>query len=229
MPKPSPLRRKFLVDPELQIGLSIEMVGWIYVYFLLFSAVANTPNLMALATSKPETAAYLAAVDELRGFARNVVLPMGITFVAMSIHGVYVTHRVAGPVVRMKRAMREIAARRIPGPFSLRKKDHFKDLADEMNAAVAVLREDSTRRQRMSRETTEKLTELVRLLENRPDDLRPAIALAHSVLDGAESLTRHLDATTDATRSAVPLPEADLPAVVDEEIDELDPQAARPA
>ena len=97
-PKSAPTfkRRKVLVDPELQIGLSTEMVGWIYVYFMAFAVLANLPHIVALIGASPEEAAYLSAMDHIRSFASSVVLPMGITFVAMAVHGVYMTHRIAG-------------------------------------------------------------------------------------------------------------------------------------
>lgn len=230
MAEPKFKRSKILVDPEFQIGLSMEMVGWIYVYFLAFSLVANLPNLVALASAAPTDAEYVAALEHLRGFAQYVVLPMGVTFVAMAVHGVYLTHRIAGPIIRLKRTMREIAARRLPGPVTLRKKDHFKDLADEMNAAIAVLREDDVRRKRMADEAVDSARQLVHALENRPSDLRESLALACAALDAAEALRSHLTMTHASGDGArpVPLHDADLPAVVsedvDEAIDELDPE-----
>jgi ABC-type transporter Mla subunit MlaD len=153
---------------------------------------------------------------------------MGITFVAMTVHGVYTTHRIAGPVVRLKRTMRDLAARRIPDAVHLRPKDHFKDLADDLNAALAVLREDAARRRKMADDATDKLRTLVRALENRPSDLREATALAHAALDGVEGLASHLAAPGDAAGDArpVPLPEADLPDVIREPLDRIEPAPA---
>lgn len=197
-------RKKILVDPELQIGMSTEMVGWIYVYFLLFSLVANLPSVISVVQSDPETTAYIAALDQLRGFARHVVLPMAITFVAMAIHGVYVTHRIAGPMVRFKRCMREIASRRTPVPFSLRDKDQFKDLAEEMNAAISVLCEDAERRKRTSEDTLAQVRSLIQTLESSPEDLGPALQSAYAVLDGVETLDRQLEVTEVEAPDAQP-------------------------
>lgn len=229
MPDPKFKRKKVLVDPQFQIGISIEMVGWTYVYFLAFAIAGNMPALIALASASTSDSAHLAALDQLRGFARYIVLPMGVTFVAIAVHGVYLTHRIAGPLVRLKRTMREIAARRLPAPITLRPKDHFQDLADEMNAAIAVMREDDVRRRRMADEAVATARQLVSALENRPSDLRESLTLACASLDAIESLRCHVAMTNvdgaDGSR-AVPLPESDLPAVVaqdmDESLDELD-------
>lgn len=230
MPNPKFKRRKFLVDPDLQVGLSAEMVGWVLAYFAICSAASQAPAILTLFSADPSSAAHLAAADEIRAFARIVVLPMGVTFVAMAVHGVFLTHRIAGPVVRFKRVLREVAARRLPAPITLRGKDHFKDVADEMNAAVAVLREDTARRKKMSDASVTALRRLVELIENPATSRREMLNLAHTALDDAEALAHHMDlqrGTDDADSQPVALPEADLPAVVSAEIDELDPEAAR--
>ena len=206
-------RTKVLVDPELQIGVSTYIVGWIYVYFLAFAILANLPAVFAMATADAGDDAFLNAMDQVRAFARFVVLPMGLTFVAMAVHGVWITHRVAGPIVRLKRTMRDLAARKIPGPIGLRKKDFFQDMAQEINLALAALREDSVRRRRLSAAQVEAAKKLVVSLENASFDPRHALALAAAVLDGAEALDRHLAATNDGSEtSPVPLPEAERPA-----------------
>lgn len=234
MSSSKPKRRRFLVDPELQIGLSAEMVGWIYVYFLVIAVVANAGHLVTLASADPDAAAYLAALDEIRAFARHVVLPMGVTFVAMAVHGVFLTHRIAGPIVRLQRAVRDLGSRRLPGPVVLRRKDHFKGLAEELNVAVGVLREDAARRRKMSDEVVRAATRLVAAVESAGDAPGGArtnlLASAHAVLDSAETLARQL-AVSDGQQPApdgvspVPLAEADLPAVVSEPIDALEPEA----
>jgi len=207
-------RTKILVDPELQIGVSTYIVGWIYVYFLVFAILANLPAVVSMATAEAGDDAFLNAMDQVRAFARFVVLPMGLTFVAMAVHGVWITHRVAGPIVRLKRTMRDLAARTIPPAIVLRKKDFFQDLATEINLALAALREDCVRRRRLSASQVEAAKKLVAALEKGSADPRAALALASAVLDGAEALDRHLAATNAGGQDAapVPLPEAEMPA-----------------
>lgn len=212
MPKPTvPLRRKLLVDPELQIGISVQIVGWIYIYFLAFSLLANSPSLWAVLSSETRDAAYVVAMDQLRAFARYVILPLGLTFVAMAVHGIWITHRLAGPVVRFKQVLREIAAHRLPAPVALREKDHLKDVADEMNVAIGSLREDAVRRRRLAAEHLVAVEDLVRSLETAPDDLALALSRAYAVLDGAERLERQFDpSSTPVSSSPVPLADAEL-------------------
>lgn len=211
-------RKKILVDPELQIGVSTYIVGWIYVYFLVFAILANVPAVLSMVTADAGDEVFLNAMDQVRAFARFVVLPMGLTFVAMAVHGVWITHRVAGPIVRLKRTMRDLAARRIPGPIGLRKKDFFQDMAQEINTVLAVLREDAGRRRRLSAAQVEAAKALVAALERSPADTREALALASSLLDSAEALDKQIVATSegadaDPVGQASPAGPAALPVV----------------
>lgn len=202
--KPKPKRTQILVDPELQIGISTHVIAWIYVYFLAFSVLANSPAFLAIVSADSRDAAYIAAIEQVRGFARYVVLPLGLTFVAMAIHGIWITHRFAGPIVRFKQTLRDLAAHRLPRPITLREKDYMKDLADEMNSAVASLRDEAVRRKRLAEEHVAVVKELVDTLERCPDDLSTALTRAYAALDGAQRIDRQAEIPAGGTPGAAP-------------------------
>jgi len=206
-------RRKVLLDPGLQLGLTVRLVALLYVYFLGCAVACNVPAILRIALGDGSAAAQTAAADELRAFASSTVLPLALTFVALAIHGVFLTHRVAGPVYRMKRFLAEIAARRLPPPIRLRKKDALKDLADDLNAAVAVLREDAARRRVLVDSVLQASHRLARSLEAPDADPREALAQAHAVLDTVEVLSAHVDGSvSSAPAPAVPLLDPEQPA-----------------
>ena len=187
-------RRQVLVDPDLQVGMSMYIVGWLYFYVVVFALLANAPAILAVLTAESGEAAYVEAVQRLRGFTRYTVFPLALTFVAMAVHGVFITHRVAGPVYRLKKTLRELAQRQVADTVHLRKKDYFKDLAVELNTALDSVREDAARRRRLNRDTVDRARELVNLLEEGgPEALDRALAAAHTTLDAAERLDRHLE------------------------------------
>lgn len=209
--KPKPKRTQILVDPELQIGISTHVIAWIYVYFLAFSVLANSPAFLAILSSDSRDAAYIAAIEQVRGFARYVVLPLGLTFVAMAIHGIWITHRFAGPIVRFKQTLRDLAAHRLPRPITLREKDYMKDLADEMNSAVASLRDEAVRRKRLAEEHVAVVKELVDTLERCPDDLSTALTRAYAALDGAQRIDRQAEIPATAPQNGAAAPAAPAP------------------
>jgi len=54
-------------------------------------------------------------------------------------YGVKTSNRTAGPVYRLKKVVREVADGDLTIRIRLRKRDHLKDLATEVNAAIEIL------------------------------------------------------------------------------------------
>src|SRR5262245_34313827 len=122
MAGPEYKRRQILVDRRLQLGLSIQFVAWLYFYVVAFAVLANAESIWALFTQPDSEDAYLEAVDHLQWFTKLTVLPLTLTFACVAVHGVMITHRLAGPMVRIKAVIRDLAQRRLPTrPITLRK------------------------------------------------------------------------------------------------------------
>ena len=209
-------RRQILVDPDLQVGISMNILGWLFFFVVVFALLANAPSIIQVLTADTSEDAYIEAVYRLRSFTQFTVLPLAVTFVCMAIHGVVFTHRIAGPVYRLKMTLREMARRHFSEHgVNLRKKDYFKDLAAELNTVIDALREDAARERRMNAETVESVRQLIGTVERGGAGNQEMLALAHAVLDRAERLDRHLAAAGSeqpADRPHVPLPAADLSA-----------------
>jgi len=219
MPSNRPRRRQKIVDAKFQLGLGLHLVGWIYLYVVVFAVAANLQALSALVFSDMADPEYVEAVHALRGFARFVVVTLALTFVFMALHAVIVTHRIAGPVYRAKMVLREMARRRFPAKVKFRDKDYLEDLAEEMTNTVVALREDQGRMRRMNAETAESARRLLAAAEAgaAASELE---TLAHAVLDASDQLDRHLaepedEAAAAAAADRVPVPEAELPAAVE--------------
>ena len=205
-------RRQILVDADLQVGLSMHILGWLYFYVVLFALAANAPSLWAVATAPASDPGYAEAVEHLRWFTQYTVLPLALTFVCVAVHGVFFTHRVAGPIFRIKSVLRGMAQRRYPaGGVKLREKDFFKDVAAEMDVVLESVREDAARLRRMNQETLASAREVVAALERTEPVPHEALTLSHLMLDRAERLDRHLSAAEPETKAPrVPLPEAEI-------------------
>lgn len=198
-------RRQVVVDARLQVGMVSRMIGWLYLYFLGFALLANAPAVHTLLTEAATAPAHVAAVERLSWFAKFVLAPMGLTFCAMVVHGVFLTHRLAGPVYRLKQVARRLARRDFAQDVRLRDGDHLQDVAADLAAAIRALGEDTRRMRRMNRETREALEWA---LERAPKERRALIARIHSALDAADRLDVHLAAAldgSDASAARVPL------------------------
>jgi nitrogen fixation/metabolism regulation signal transduction histidine kinase len=64
-----------------------------------------------------------------------------IAVIATGLFGVFFLHRVAGPVYRMGQVLKRIGGGEIPGEVHLRRRDFFKETAEELNRVIQLLRE----------------------------------------------------------------------------------------
>jgi hypothetical protein len=186
-------RRQILVDGELQIGMSVHLVGWLYFYVVSFALLANAGSLWSV-ISEPETeAAYDEAVRHMQWFTQFTVMPLALTFVCVAAHSLVFTHRIAGPIYRIRTVLRDMAQRKLPTrPVTLREKDYFKPVADELTKVIECVRDDSARQRRMNQETMTGLRDLVSALDGGKLSAQEVLALANQTLDRAERLDRHL-------------------------------------
>ncbi len=213
-----PRRRQKIVDAKFQLGLGFQLVGFIYLYVVLFAVAANASSLASIFVADIEDPAYAESVIALRGFAQFIVLPLVLTFVVTALHAVLITHRIAGPIHRAKAVLRDMARRRFPAEVRFRDKDFLQDLGEEMTVTLTALREDQARVRRMNEETALAARTLVVAAESgvAADRLE---SLAHAVLDAAERLDRHVAplsdddplAQLDRQLDRVPVPAAELP------------------
>lgn len=208
MSQPTYKRRQILVDAELQLGMSVNMVGWLYFYVVGFALVANASSIWAVLTEPETESAYYDAAQRMQWFAQYTVVPLALTFVCVAAHSLIFTHRVAGPIYRIRTVLHEMAQRNLPrSPVTLRPKDYFKDVVGELNAVIDAFREDAGRQRRMNQETSAAMTELVAAIEaGRAKN--EVMALAHKALDGAERLDRHLSAIDGSASAPASGPEA---------------------
>ncbi|MBI1977656.1 MAG: hypothetical protein HYS55_02775 [Candidatus Omnitrophica bacterium] len=74
------------------------------------------------------------------------ILVIFLAVVATGLFGIFFLHRVAGPVYRMRQVLKRMGSGEIPsGEVHLRRRDFFKETAEELNRVISLLREfDST-------------------------------------------------------------------------------------
>lgn len=153
----SPPRRKlrnFLLNPRFQLKYTLAVVAvtafasGVLGYFAYNYSAAQTEQLtMSMAMNNPsladEDAAYfenLAAAED-RKVAISILGGIGMMIILLGITGIVITHRMAGPIYKMKRLIREVAGGDLSIKPGLRKGDEFQDLSDVFSQMVLALRE----------------------------------------------------------------------------------------
>jgi len=112
---------------------------------------------------------YLFLAEQQRTLGAVFVI---IAFVAVAVGmgvGLWISHRVAGPIYRMRRHLQEAAAGRAPKPIRFRQGDYFQELADAYNEELITrgrIRRPGTEEHRQDRDEE--------LLETEPANRRAA-------------------------------------------------------
>jgi methyl-accepting chemotaxis protein len=189
MSNPQNQRRELLVDRDLQVRLPLQAVGWLYAYGIAFALIFSAPAIYEALTTPSEAAMTMSEV--LRGILGYAFMPIGL-LVVMTLHGMVMMHRVAGPVYRFRAVMRAVAAGEDPGRIVLRDKDELKDLAKTINVALEALRDDSSRVQRMTQDIRRAAKTLSGLQAAVPVDARRVDDAANSLDDRIHRLQMHL-------------------------------------
>lgn len=64
-----------------------------------------------------------------------------ISFIFLSVFGVLLSHRVAGPIVKINNFIEDLTEDKDPGTITFRKKDFFKEFAETINKYLTQKRE----------------------------------------------------------------------------------------
>jgi len=93
---------------------------------------------------------------------------LAIVFCILSFMSIFISHKVAGPIYRIKRSLVEIAEGNINLTVRLRKRDELHDLADCVNLV------------------TDEMRGLVRTLQNEQETVSDSVAAVQKLIDGGQ-------------------------------------------
>jgi len=132
-------RRKFFIDKKLQTKYIVLTILLLVIYTFLFVAILIFPYIVPLTFDAPiEEQAEAARM--LLTLHKSIWPALGIVILIMSSVSIFITHKVAGPVYRFKKALAEISSGNLDISIKLRDKDDLKDLAEEFNLVTSDLR-----------------------------------------------------------------------------------------
>ncbi len=135
MARPSVFRRqKIYVDWQVQGGIVFRLA----IIWLLTTTIAVFLSALLQFSRNPAIGleAYLA--DSSRYWIPTL-MAFGAMLPMAGLSVVRFTHRFAGPIVRLRRVMRELADGQTLQPISFREKDYWHDLATEFNRVAEEL------------------------------------------------------------------------------------------
>jgi methyl-accepting chemotaxis protein len=140
-------RSIFLIDRKFQLRYCLYVCSWLFGLSLVYPLIVQSlfdyflkflaadpygPSLAAIQETKKQVISLMLLLQ---------VMLMGVTFLL----SIFVSHRIAGPLFKLKRYFREAGEGRLVADLRFRKGDHFQDVADTYNVMMKGLIERDAR------------------------------------------------------------------------------------
>ncbi|MBN1566463.1 MAG: methyl-accepting chemotaxis protein [Acidobacteria bacterium] len=133
-------RRNFLIDRNLQFRIIAASVGYVAFYIIMMAIATFAPVFMELRSAYPGSyRAYLLANSFLH--LHRYIWPAAILIIVLvSIHALFFSHKMAGPMYRFRQIFLSLTAGKIPVPQRLRKGDYLQPEMKLINEMLDSLR-----------------------------------------------------------------------------------------
>lgn len=127
--KPSFFRRKYLINPKVQIAYSFA-AAWMILVTMGVTAIVVYYTIASILFDPTHQLAGYKALEIAHSEIFKRLLWIGFLLVAGGVSlTIYFLHRLVGPVYRFEQVLRSATAGAIPPSINLRKHDEFHDLA----------------------------------------------------------------------------------------------------
>jgi methyl-accepting chemotaxis protein len=174
-------RRTFVINRKLQFSMMATSLCYVGLLVLVVSTALFAPLILQL--SRPELNATDASDAALRIIYLHETywLPVLLTLLAIALHSVSASHRIAGPIYRFRRVCEAMAAGVVPKPVTLREHDHLKTEMDVVNAMLDRWRTLVVQAQREATRLHESVSTYRDLSASSRDDAAAGAVLADIV------------------------------------------------
>ncbi len=132
-------RRQILVD-RFQYQLLLINLLYFFAILLIFSAALFVPLIIQLESSTLSQPEQEVVATQFLSLHARVWPALLIAFLLLAIHSIFVSHRIAGPLMRFRNTFKAVAAGDLSIRVTIRKHDYLGSEADILNEMIAGLR-----------------------------------------------------------------------------------------
>lgn len=124
--------KNFFIDKRFQTKYILLTILLLLTYTFVFAIILFLPSILTLYFDPSLTEKNEAARTFL--ILHGTVWPTtGVAILIFSILSIFLTHKIAGPVYRLKHALTELISGNLDTRIHLRKWDYLQELAEEVN------------------------------------------------------------------------------------------------
>jgi methyl-accepting chemotaxis protein len=133
-------RRVQFVDKNLQYRFAMICLAYTLVFASILGMALFLPPLLYFQSDEFFVEETLNAVEQLPYFNANFLLLVAVSLIAIGLHAIRTSHKIAGPLYRHKRIFRAIKEGRIPRSMSPRQGDYLLEETTAVNEMLDGLR-----------------------------------------------------------------------------------------
>jgi methyl-accepting chemotaxis protein len=172
-----PYKRRHILIDRFQYQLLLINLLYFFAILLIFSAALFLPLIIQLESKTLSFSEQEAVATQFLSLHARVWPALLIAFLLFAIHSIFVSHRIAGPLMRFRNTFKAIAAGDLSGRVTLRKHDYLGNEADHLNEMIVGLRTKITGIGTQHREVRAVLSDLKGGIENgSAEDINQTIA-----------------------------------------------------
>ena len=136
-------RRVYFIERKFQTGFILKFCALIIISSLLTGILVYFLSQRSTTVVFEHSRALVKSTSDflLPLLIQTIVIVSIIVAIATVILTLFISHRIAGPLYRLKRQLGSIGIGDLSGDFSLRKDDQLKDIANSMSAMIKGLRD----------------------------------------------------------------------------------------
>lgn len=125
-------RRHFFIDKHLQTKYLLLTILLLLVYSLIFVVLIFLPYMLPIHFNLP-LAEQAEAARVLLALNKSVWPALLVAILILGFLSIFITHKIVGPIYRLKIALREMTEGNLGVRVTLRKGDDLQELADHVN------------------------------------------------------------------------------------------------
>ncbi|HNY50766.1 MAG TPA: methyl-accepting chemotaxis protein [Smithella sp.] len=134
-----PKRRNYFIEKKFQAKYILLTILLLLFYTFIFVVLIFSPYIYTLYFDYP--LAEKAEASRAMLLLHSTIWPkLGLIIVVFSIASIFITHKVAGPVYRLKRSIAQVTQGDLSVVIKLRKGDDLKELAEHINLLIENMR-----------------------------------------------------------------------------------------
>lgn len=134
-------RVRILINKRFQLKFAFFVCSWVFALSMIYPIIIyNLFEYFLKLTNSPHPT---LAIDSIRGVEKQVLLLLGflqLLFLSITfILSIFLSHRIAGPLYRLRKSLEEVARGNFDQRITFRKADHFMELQDAFNDMIQHL------------------------------------------------------------------------------------------